>query len=342
MQQKELNILVIAKGPSFELAYENLKKKLSQNYPNIHLYKIEPNSNYQEDLNKLKHIPFDIFTGLPLYIPLTKDIISLFPTIKWFHSLAAGIEKLFTIDNLINNDKIIISNSKGAYSDALGEIGITSMMYFSYHIYPYIQSQLKKEWTPMVNSSLFKKNLLIIGYGNNGVCLAKKAKIAFDMKINAVKKRISDNFIGKEYIENIYTLDGIPDKIINEADFIYATLPETKETINIFDKNFFNKMNKNAVFINVGRGNAVVENDIIYALENDIIKGAVLDVTPEEPLKKESKLYNISPDKLLITNHTLSVNNETVNKGFDFFYNNLESYLKTGKPITLIDKKLQY
>ena len=36
------------------------------------------------------------------------------------------------------------------------------------------------------------------------------------------------------------------------------------------------------------------------------------------------------------------INNETVNNGFDFFYNNLENYLKTGKPITLIDKKLQY
>ena len=342
MEQKELNILVIAKGPSYVLAYENLKQKLSKNYPNIHLYRIEPNQNYQEDLNKLKHIPFDIFTGLPLFIPLTKDIISLFPTIKWFHSFAAGIEKLFTIDNLINNDNIIISNSKGAYSDSLGEIGIVSMMYFSYHIYPYVECQLKKEWTPMVNSTLSNKKLLIIGYGNNGVCLAKKAKIAFDMKINAVKRRISDNFLGKEYLENIYTFDNLPDKVINEADFIYATLPETKETVNIFDKKFFNKMNKNAVFINVGRGNAVVEDDIIYALENDIIKGAVLDVTPEEPLKKESKLYNISPNKLFLTNHTLCYNTETVNMAFDFFYNNLESYLKTGKPITLIDKKLRY
>ena len=342
MEPKELNILVIAKGPSFVYAYENLKKKLSEKYPNIHLYRIEPNENYKDELDKLKNIPFDILTGLPLFVPLTRDILSTFPTIKWFHSLAAGIEKLFKIDNLINNDNIIISNSKGAYSDSLGEIGITAMMYFSYHIYPYIQFQLKKEWTPLVNTTLFNKKLLILGYGNNGICLAKKAKIAFDMKINAVKKRISDNFIGKEYLENIYTFDNLPDEIINQADFIYATLPETKETVNIFDKNFFKKMNKNAVFINVGRGNAVVEDDIIEALEKNIIKGAVLDVTPEEPLKKESKLYNISPNKLLLTNHTLCFNTETVNMGFDFFYNNLESYLKTGKPITLIDKKLQY
>ena len=342
MESKEINILVIAKGPSFVYAYENLKKKLSEKYPHIHLYRIEPNPDYAEELNKLKNIKFDILTGLPLFIQLTKDILATFPTIKWFHSLAAGIEKLFKIDNLINNDNIIISNSKGAYSDSLGEIGITAMMYFAYHIYPYIDYQLKKQWTPLVNTTLSKRKLLILGYGNNGISLAKKSKAAFDMKINAVKKRISDNFIGKEYLENIYTFDNLPDKIINEADYIYATLPETKETINIFDLNFFKKMNKNAVFINVGRGNAVVEDDIIYALNNDIIKGAVLDVTPEEPLKSDSKLYNLSPNKLLLTNHTLCFNTDIVDMGFDFFYDNLESYLKDGMPKTVIDKKLQY
>ena len=342
MEQKELNVLVMAKGPSFVTAYENLEKKLKEKYPNIHLYRIEPNENYLEDLNKLKDIKFDILTGLPLFVPLTRDIISAFPTIKWFHSLAAGIEKLFKIDNLINNDNIIISNSRGAYSDSLGEIGITSMMYFSYNIYSYVESQKNRKWAPLVNNTLSQKNLLILGYGNNGICLAKKAKLGFNMNINAVKRRITENFEGKEYLDNIYTFENLPDKIIKEADYIYATLPETKETINIFNKSFFEKMNKNGVFINVGRGNAVVEEDIIYALENDLIKGAVLDVTPEEPLKSDSKLYNVSQKKLLLTNHSLCFNTETVNMGFDFFYNNLENYLKTGKPSSIIDKKMQY
>ena len=342
MEQKEYNILVITSGPSFISAYENTEKKLKEKYNNVHLYRIQSDPNYSEALNKLKDIKFDIVTGLPLFIPLIEDIITTFPTIKWFHSLAAGIERLFKIDNLINNDEIIISNNRGAYSDSLGEIGITSMMYFSYHIFTYVDSQQKKQWKPLVNTTLSKKNLLILGYGNNGICLAKKAKLGFDMKINAVKKNISESFKGKEYLDNIYTFENLPKEVINEADYIYATLPETKETVNIFDKKFFEKMNKNAVFINVGRGNAVVEEDIIYALENNLIKGAVLDVTPEEPLKSDSKLYNISPSKLWITNHSLCFNTETVQMGFDYFYNNLENYLKTGKPITIIDKKLQY
>ena len=101
-------------------------------------------------------------------------------------------------------------------------------------------------------------------------------------------------------------------------------------------------MNKDAVFINVGRGNVVVEDDIIEALEKNIIRGAVLDVTKNEPLNKDSKLYNISPSKLLITNHSLCIVPENSKNGFECFVKNLNSYVKTGKPINIVDKQRQY
>ena len=98
------------------------------------------------------------------------------------------------------------------------------MMYFAYHIYPYIDYQLKKQWTPLVNTTLSKRKLLILGYGNNGISLAKKAKAAFDMKINAVKRRISDNFIGKEYNATISTNKyQSPQNFCSFDDLTYAT-----------------------------------------------------------------------------------------------------------------------
>ena len=101
-------------------------------------------------------------------------------------------------------------------------------------------------------------------------------------------------------------------------------------------------MNKSAVFINVGRENVVFEDDIIEALENNIIRGAVLDVTKNEPLNKDSKLYNISPSKLLITNHSLCHVPENSKNGFECFVKNLNSFLKTGQPINIVDKQRQY
>ena len=342
MEPKKLDILMIFKGEAFLKEFNNLSKKVKEKYPYINLYHIEPSPNYKEEIDKLKDIKFDILSSLPLFNDIWTYILEKFPSIKWIHSLAAGIERIFKIENLMKNDEIIISNSRGAYSESLGEIGITAMMYFSYQIFNYVDGMQKKKWFTQFNHSLEGKTLLIIGYGNNGICLAKKAKLAFNMKIIAVKKDLSSNFKGKEYTDEAYTLDNLPDKKIFESDYIYATLPETKETINIFDKNFFAKMNKDAVFINIGRGKSVVEDDIIEALEKNVFKGALLDVTCDEPLKKDSKLYNFSPAKLLLTNHTLGYTVCTVPTGFEFFYNNLEHYIQTGKPLTIIDKNKQY
>ena len=199
-----------------------------------------------------------------------------------------------------------------------------------------------KEWSRPRNKSLLNKNLLIVGYGNNGVCLAKIAKSGFNMKVIGVNRTKRDNIPGKEFTDELYSIKDLPDKVINEADYVYATLPSNSETNNMFDINFFKKMNKNAIFINVGRGNAVVEEDIIYALENDIIRGAALDVTKAEPLNKDSKFYNISPSKLLLTNHSFCHVPENSENGFECFIKNLKNYLLTGKPINIVDKERQY
>ena len=84
------------------------------------------------------------------------------------------------------------------------------------------------------------------------------------------KLKGADQFI--EFCDEIYTFEEVTKEIIYKSDYIYATLPETPKTINIFDANFFNSMNKNAVFINIGRGTAVVEKDIADALNNNTIR----------------------------------------------------------------------
>lgn len=336
----KLNILVFGRSPKFKKTFEEGFQSISNLYPNIHCYVIV--DNFEEELEKMKNIKIDILCSSSFYSKYVELVIKNNPTIKWLHSLAAGVEKFLKLDAVSKNENLIFSNSKGAYSESLGENGIAAMMYFSYNIYSYTESMKKKEWLRPGNKSLFNKTLLIIGYGNNGICLAKIAKCGFNMKIIGVNRTKRDDIPGKEYTDELYSIKDLPDKKISEADYIYATLPSNSETDNIFDMNFFKKMNKDAIFINVGRGNAVVEDDIAEALENNIIRGAVLDVTKIEPLNKDSKLYNISPSKLLITNHSFCGVPENSKNGFECFINNLNSYLKTGKPINIVDKQRQY
>ena len=63
-------------------------------------------------------------------------------------------------------------------------------------------------------------------------------------------------------------------------------------------------MKRSAIFINVGRGPIVVEQDLYEALENGEIAAAGLDVLKEEPMSKENTLAKIKDsNKLLITPH---------------------------------------
>ena len=336
----ELKILVFGWNPEFKKVYEERFQNIAKEYPKIHSYIIV--NNFEEELKKIKDVKLDVICSSPFFAKYVEYVLKNFPSIKWVHSLAAGVEKFFKIDEISKNENLIFSNSKGAYSEALGEIGITSMMYFSYNIYSYTEFMKNKQWSKAPNRTLLNKTLLIMGYGNNGVCLAKIAKCGFNMKVIGVNRTKRDDVPGKEYTDELYSIKDLPDKVINEADYVYATVPSNSETDNMFDKNFFNKMNKNAVFINVGRGNSVNEDDICEALEKDVIRGAVLDVTKLEPLNKDSKLYNISPNKLLITNHSFCHVPEGNKNGFECFVNNLKSFIKTGQPINIVDKKRQY
>ena len=273
----ELNILVFGWNPEYKKVFEEGFQKEFKDYPNFHSYIIV--SNFEEELEKLKGVKLDILCSFPPFEKYVQYALKNFPTIKWVHSLAAGVERFLKLDEISKNENLLFSNSKGAYSEALGEVGIASMMYFSYNLYSYTEAMKNKQWSRSLNKTLYNKTLLIMGYGNNGVCLAKIAKPGFNMKVIGVNRTKRDDVPGKEYTDELYSIKDLPDKVINEADYIYATLPSNSETDNIFDKNFFNKMNKDAVFINVGRGNAVNEDDIIEALEKDVIRGAALDVT---------------------------------------------------------------
>ena len=82
-----------------------------------------------------------------------------------------------------------------------------------------------------------------------------------------------------------------PILLTNNYHFIINCLPLNTTTLDYFDKNVFNCMDSNSYFLNVGRGETIIEEDLIYAIKNKIIKGAFLDVVQNEPIKPNNKLF---------------------------------------------------
>ena len=88
-----------------------------------------------------------------------------------------------------------------------------------------------------------------------------------------------------------------------------------------FNMKVFQKMKKNAVFINVSRGPVVNQTDLALALKNNVIAAAGLDVTVPEPLPKENELYSLK--NCYITPHIASADTILRTKMFNITFQNI-------------------
>ena len=94
------------------------------------------------------------------------------------------------------------------------------------------------------------------------------------------------------------------DTLLTESDIVSVHAPLTSQTENLMDKEAFSKMKSSAIFLNVGRGPIVVEEDLTLALEQGEIAAAGLDVLCVEPMSADNPLKRMKDsDKLLITPH---------------------------------------
>ena len=89
--------------------------------------------------------------------------------------------------------------------------------------------------------------------------------------------------------------------LLSECDYIASVLPSTPNTRGLFDADRLSAMKPGAVLINVGRGDLIIEEDLIAAIESGHLGGAVLDVFREEPLPADHPLWQ--NDKITITPH---------------------------------------
>ena len=100
--------------------------------------------------------------------------------------------------------------------------------------------------------------------------------------------------------EDMDGVDALPERLA-EADIVASFMPSTPETRGLANAEFFATMKPGAFFANGGRGDLVVDNDLVAALESGHLAGAAVDVTDPEPLSADSPLWD-APN-MLITPH---------------------------------------
>ena len=169
---------------------------------------------------------------------------------------------------------------------------------------------------------LYKKKVLIIGFGRIGKEVAKRC-LGFDMEVY-----VYDPFLDNEIIIRNQCIPIEKNQGLAIADFITIHLPLNGDTKNFISQTELNVMKKNSILVNTSRGGIVNEKDLYTALESKKIQGAGMDVFVSEPPESNHPFFKL--DNILLTPHNAALTLECrermsleASQNIVFFLNNM-------------------
>ncbi|MBU9712591.1 D-2-hydroxyacid dehydrogenase [Evansella tamaricis] len=244
-----------------------------------------------------------------------------FCNIRWVHSLGAGVDKILKGDNW--KEDVLLTRTICSFGQKISEYCLSYILRDLQQHNSYNTAQNKKEWTSFAPVPLKEKTVLVYGTGVIGQEVARTLSF-FGVRVYG----ISLSGKQKDFFEYVHpSLDeGKELDKVKFPDYVINTMPNTKQTVGMFNKARFSKL-EDAVFINVGRGESVDHGALLEALGKGI-RLAVLDVFPEEPLPKDNPLWN--HPNVIITPHISAIT--TPEEGIDCFLKTLHN-IETGKAL---------
>ena len=229
--------------------------------------------------------------------------IERFPNVKVFGTPAAGGD--FLPRSPKNNMKIIRGSFHGV---TMSESVIAMILDHTRRIAESNYRMKNGEMWPRSEldkslKSLTGAHVAILGFGSIGMITAKRLK-AFDCKITGVRRTVVDSPDFFTEGDSIINFNSLMSKL-ESVDHLVSFLPGSEDTDDVININIFKALPRDAAIYNLGRGNSVSEDDLIYALDNNLIAAAYLDVFKEEPLPIDSPLRRV--DNLYLMPHASAI-----------------------------------
>ncbi len=180
---------------------------------------------------------------------------------------------------------IVVCNTPGAFTEAVADTVLGYILTFARRLYQLDREVKEGRWTKQRSVSLRESTLGVIGVGNIGRAVVRRAA-AFGMKIlgNDIVEIPAD--FCKEYMLKMLSKD----ELLKESDFVSLSCDLNPTSYHLIGQGEFSLMKPTAYLINTARGAVVDESSLVEALWKKQIAGAALDVFEKEPLPLESPL----------------------------------------------------
>lgn len=213
--------------------------------------------------------------------PINAEVIQAAPQLKFIARAGAGIDNID--ENFAHAKNIKVFNAGEANADAVGEHTLGMMLGLFAKINKSDKEVRAGIWNREDNrgEELSGKTVAIIGFGNTGKAVAQKLS-GFNVKVLTYDKYLSN-------YSNKYATETEMEEIYLKADVLTLHVPLNNDTKGLIDAEYLQKFAKPIWLFNMCRGEVVVMQDVVTAIENGKIKGAGFDVLENERLNHLSE-----------------------------------------------------
>ena len=259
------------------------------------------------------------------------------PRLAWVHAIASGVDA-FLYDEFVASD-VVLTSEKGLVGEHLADHAFALLLTLTRQVKSALaygaeswnhRPEMRRQEIELTGSTMG-----IWGFGGTGRAMARRAA-AFGMSVQAVDRDPVPPSAEVAFVHGVEFFD----ELLRTSDVVAVCVPLTRETRSQFDARAFSLMRPNAWLVNVTRGEVMVEEDLVAALQEGRIRGAAMDVAPREPLPADSPLWSLP--NVVMTPHTAGASQFRAARNIDRFVGNLERF-RRGEPLEgMIDKRLGY
>lgn len=279
---------------------------------------------------------------------VSDEYIRAAKSLKLIQAFGAGIDKIGRESVLERGDVIVCNNHVNA--EEVAEYTIMLLLASAKHIRHSDSNIRKGDWKyawggPLPNIELRGRKCLIIGLGNIGTEIAKRLR-GFNVQLHAATR--SGKVRTPELVERVVRITDILE-ILPTIDFVILSLPLTEESRNLVGSEFLKAMKRDALFVNISRGEIVDERALYTALSENQIGGAAIDVWWDYPKqwggsgKLPSEKYPFHElDNVILSPHRAAYSENIMRDQINFVGENILRFIKGNEPLNQVDMELGY
>lgn len=248
------------------------------------------------------------------------------PDLRWLQVNAAGADRPIYAE--LRSRGVQVTSAAGANAAVVAQTALAGFLSISRGFLKLGAAQRRKEWAPLVVTGLPRdlqgQRAVVVGWGAIGRHLGPLLE-ALGLEVVVVRHTDTPAGAGFETV----TFDAMH-SVLPRADWVFVACKLSETTRSLFDARAFAAMSRGAHFVNVARGEIVVEPDLVEALRSGHLGGAYLDVFAHEPLPPDSPLWGF--ENVIVTPHGAGQSDGIYARVAEIFLDNLGLWL-AGKPL---------